>query len=474
MPEACCDVADDGHKLCVLGFRISDTLARGKPMTSEKNAILAQKAPHLTRSCRHISPRWLAVVATLPLLGGLAAFGIAPSTSTDPVVLQRVLQDVPLVIPQPDENAPPAEYYREERIQRGDTLGSLLARLHIDDEHAASYLRSARHVRALYQLVPGRTVRAVTSEDGELVSMRYLNGDGTELVVQRRGNDFFARELPLVTEQRLLMSSGEVRTSLFSATDAAGLSDSVAVQLADIFSGEIDFHRDLRPGDRFAVVFEAFYSNGEFVRTGRIVAAEFVNAGFTHRALYYQDAAGHGGYYTPDGRNMRKSFLRSPLEFSRISSGFSLSRFHPVLQSWRAHKGVDYAAATGTRVKATADGYVQFAGHQGGYGKLVVLRHMNGYTTAYGHLSAFAKGLRAGQRISQGDVIGYVGSTGLATGPHLHYEFRVNGLHQNPLRASVPQGPAITAQLRPSFEEGIQPLLSQLKLIHGIDVAASN
>ena len=446
-------------------------------MTQEKNAILAQKGaslPERAGSRRRISPRWLAAVAAVPLLGVVAAFGIAPSTSTDPIVLQRVLQDVPLTIPQQVDGGASAQYFREERIQRGDTVGSLLARLQIDDEQAASYLRSARHVRSLYQLVPGRTVRAVTTEQGKLVSLRYLNGDGNELLVQHRGGDFFAREQPLVTEQRLVMSSGEVHTSLYAATDAAGLSDGVAVQLAEIFSSEVDFHRDLRPGDRFAVVFEALYNNGEFVRTGRIFAAEFVNGGRAYRAVYFEDSAGHGGYYTPEGRNLRKSFLRSPLEFSRISSGFSLSRFHPVLQSWRAHKGVDYAASTGTRVKATADGYVQFAGHQGGYGKLLVLRHMNGYTTAYGHLSGFAKGLRVGQHVGQGDVIGFVGSTGLATGPHLHYEFRVNGMHQNPLKLAVPQGPAITAQLKAAFDERARPLMSQLALIRGIDVAASN
>jgi len=446
-------------------------------MTQETNAILAQKGAPLTEragSGRRISPRWLTAVAAVPLLGVVAAFGIAPSTSTDQIVLERVLQDVSLSIPQQPDALGSEQYFREERIQRGDTLGSLLARLQINDGQALSYLRNARHVRSLYQLVPGRTVRAVTTRQGELVSLRYLNGDGTELLVQRRGNDFFAGEQPLVTEQRLMMTSGEVQTSLFAATDAAGLSDSVAVQLADIFSSEVDFHRDLRPGDRFAVVFEALYNNGEFVRTGRIFAAEFVNAGRAYRAVYFEDSAGHGGYYTPDGRNLRKSFLRSPLEFSRISSGFSLSRFHPILQRWRAHKGVDYSASPGTRVKATADGYVQFAGHQGGYGKLLVLRHMNGYSTAYGHLSGFAKGLRVGQHVSQGEVIAFVGSTGLATGPHLHYEFRVNGMHQNPLKLAVPQGPAITPQLKPTFEERARPLMSQLALIRGIDVAASN
>jgi len=413
-------------------------------------------------------------MAVLPLLGVVAAFGIAPDTATETVVLHRVVQDLALTVPVEPAPETAAQYWREEPIQRGDTIGSLLARLQVTDPSAIAYLRAARHVRSLYQLAPGRSVRVVTTDNGELVKLRYVQGDGSELIVQKRGEDFFAREQSPPTERRLLMSSGEIQSSLFAATDAAGLSDGVAVQLAEVFSSEVDFHRDLRPGDRFAVVFEAFYSNGEFVRSGRIVAAEFSNAGRAIRAVYYQDQQGRGGYYTPEGKNLRKSFLRSPLEFSRVSSGFSLSRFHPLLNIWRAHTGVDYAAPAGTRVKATADGYVQFLGRQGGYGNLVVLRHRNDYSTAYGHLSAYAKGLRAGQRVNQGDLIGYVGMTGLATGPHLHYEFRVNGVHQNPLRLAVPPGPPITAALRPAFQDGSRPLLQQLDLIHGINLAAAN
>ncbi len=443
----------------------------------KENAILAEKALRLTPANLQrggVSQRGLLALAIFPLLGVVAAFGIAPDTATETVVLHRVIRDMPLALPMDEAADESAQYWREERIQRGDTIGSLLARLQVTDPEAVAYLRAARHVRSLYQLVPGRTVRAVTTEDGELVKLRYLRGDGTELTVDKRGEDFFAREQALPTERRLQLSSGEIQSSLFAATDAAGLSDSVAVQLADVFSSEVDFHRDLRSGDRFAVVFEAFYSNGELVRSGRIIAAEFTHAGRTSRAVYYQDPQGRGGYYTPEGKNMRKSFLRSPLEFSRISSGFSLSRFHPILNRWRAHMGVDYAAPSGTRVKATADGYVQFVGRQGGYGNLVVLRHKNEYSTAYGHLSAYAKGLRLGQRVSQGDIIGYVGMSGLATGPHLHYEFRVNGVYQNPLRLAIPPGPPITAALRPEFEDRLRPLLEQLSLIHGLNLATIN
>ena len=176
------------------------------------------------------------------------------------------------------------------------------------------------------------------------------------------------------------------------------------------------------------------------------MAAEFTNDGRVHRAVYFEDAQGRSGFYTPDGKNLRKAFLRSPLEFSRISSGFTTSRFHPVLRTWRAHKGVDYAAPVGARVKATGSGVVEFVGQQGGYGKAVILRHSNGRSTLYGHLSGFGKGIHAGHRVEQGEVIGYVGMTGLATGPHLHYEFRVDGIHQNPLRAVLPPGPSITRE----------------------------
>jgi murein DD-endopeptidase MepM/ murein hydrolase activator NlpD len=265
-----------------------------------------------------------------------------------------------------------------------------------------------------------------------------------------------------------MMSSGSIRSSLFAATDVAGLSDAVAIQIADIFSTDIDFHRDLRRDDRFTVVYEMFYDQGAPVRSGRLLAAEFVNQGKAHQAVYFEYAENRGGYYTPDGKNIRKAFLRSPLEFSRITSGFTQSRFHPVLKTWRAHKGIDYAAAPGTRVKATGDGVVEFAGrHQGGYGNLVVLRHQSKYTTWYGHLSGFAGGVRKGARIAQGDVIGFVGATGLATGPHLHYEFRINDVHQNPLRVVLPSAPPIGEDQKPAFEAAAAPLALRLQLLRG-------
>ncbi|MBI2295295.1 MAG: M23 family metallopeptidase, partial [Betaproteobacteria bacterium] len=348
---------------------------------------------------------------------------------------------------------------------------ALLARLGADDPDAVDFLRTARTARAFYQLVPGRAVRARTTADGRLLALRYQNA-GNVLSVERDGDGFKVSEQPAQLERRVLMASGEIRSSLFAATDAANLSDTIAIQITDIFSTDIDFHRDLRRGDRFSVVYEAYYDQGEPVRPGRVLAAEFINQGRFYRAVWFQYAEGQGGYYTPHGKNIRKAFLRSPIEFSRVTSGFSNSRYHPILQRWRAHKGVDYGAPAGTRIRATGDGVVEFAGrHPGGYGNVVVLRHPSKYTTWYGHLSGFAKGLRKGARVAQGEVIGYVGATGLATGPHLHYEFRINGVHQNPLRVVLPSAPPITPEQKPAFEAAAAPLAQQLTLLRSTNLA---
>ncbi|HVY06026.1 MAG TPA: M23 family metallopeptidase, partial [Burkholderiales bacterium] len=329
----------------------------------------------------------------------------------------------------------------------------------------------AKGVRSLYQLIPGRSIRAVTSSDGRLETLTYLNTDGRRLHVARSDSGFSATEEAPQTEQWVMQSSGQIETSLFGATDASGIPEVVALQIAEIFSSDIDFHRDLRRGDRFSVIYEALAADGEFVGFGRVLSAEFVNQGHAFRAVYFRDDQGRNGYYTPDGRNMRKAFLRSPIEFSRVTSGFSNSRFHPILNKWRAHKGIDYGAPSGARVRATADGHVTFAGKKGGYGNVVVVRHPNGYETLYAHLSGFAEGVRPGRRVTQGEVVGFVGSTGLATGPHLHYEFHVNGVHQNPMKLAMPPGPPITSQSRAAFDESSQPLLSRLDLLRNTDLA---
>ena len=435
-------------------------------MRESTSAILAQKG---WRLIGHAGARRLVALLVLPFLGIVAAFGIAPDTATDTVVRREVVE--PLALPElSPSNTASAGYWREERVRRDDTLGTLLSRLGVDDPDAIKYLRTERTAKGIYRLVPGRTMRAQTTAEGRLLALRYLNG-GTVIRVERGGDAFLVIEQPVQLERRTQMRSGQIRSSLFAATDAANLPDGIATQIAEIFSTDIDFHRDLRKGDRFSVVYEVFYDQGELLRTGRVLAAEFINNWKIYRAVYFQYGENEGGYYTLDGRNIRKAFLRSPLEFSRITSGFTNSRFHPILQQWRAHRGIDYGAPSGTRVKAVGDGVVEFAGRQGGYGNLVVLRHQSQYTTWYGHLSGLGKGIRKGARVAQGDVIGFVGATGLASGPHLHYEFRINNVHQNPLRVVMPSAPPITPEQRPAFAAVAGPAGEQLKLLRDTNLA---
>jgi murein DD-endopeptidase MepM/ murein hydrolase activator NlpD len=434
-------------------------------MSLNKYKILAQKPTDEPRSLWH---QWPVAVAILPFFGVVAAFGIAPDTVPEPVELQHVVEEI--AIPVPPSWTEEARYWREERIQRGDTVASVLARLSVNDTDALTYLLQAKDVRSLYQLIPGRTIRVVTTDGGRLESLSYVNTGGRRLHVTRGESEFSSSEELPQTEQWVMQSSGEIETSLFAATDSSGVPEFVALQLAEIFSSDIDFHRDLRRGDRFSVVYEALAADGEFVGFG-VLSAEFVNQGHTFRAVFFRDDQGRNGYYTPDGRNMRKAFLRSPIEFSRVTSGFTSARFHPVLKTWRAHKGIDYGAPVGTRVRATSDGYVTFVGRKGGYGDVVTVRHPNGFVTLYAHLSGFSQGLRQGRRVVQGEIVGFVGSTGLATGPHLHYEFHVNGVHQHPMRLAMPPGPPITAQLRPAFEEFAQPLFARLDMLRNTTLA---
>jgi murein DD-endopeptidase MepM/ murein hydrolase activator NlpD len=260
------------------------------------------------------------------------------------------------------------------------------------------------------------------------------------------------------------MAAGEIRSTLVAAVDAVDIPDAVTRQLVDIFAGDFDVYHDLRPGDRFAIVYEAGYRDGEEVTSGRIVAAEFDNRGKTFRAFLYRDQNGAEAYYADDGSPRRGAFLRSPVEFSRITSGFSNARFHPVLHTWRAHKGVDYAAPVGTPIRAAGDGQVTYAGVQGGYGNVVELQHHGAFSTVYAHMSDFAPNLEPGSYVKQGDVIGYVGQTGYATGPHLHYEFRVDNEQRDPQTVVMPAVDPLAPATRRAFVTRIKPALAELEL----------
>jgi murein DD-endopeptidase MepM/ murein hydrolase activator NlpD len=357
-----------------------------------------------------------------------------------------------------EQQAAPKTYVREEQFQRADTIAGFVARLGLADPRIA-------RLRSLRELRPGTYVSAEVSAEGDLISLSWLSGRDTLVRIAPEGDGYARSEVRAPLDTRIGMKTGVIRSSLFGASDAAGIPDGVAMQLADVFAGDIDFHRDLRKGDRFTVVYETHYLGGRAVRSGRVLAAEFVNQGKTFRAVHYGTS-----YYTPEGKNMRKAFLRSPLEFSRVSSGFGMRR-HPIAKAWMQHKGIDYAAATGTRVRAVGDGIVEFAGLKGGYGNVVVLRHHGQYTTVYAHLSRFPAGLRRGQRVAQNDTIGFVGQTGWATGPHLHYEFQIAGQARNPFSIAMPAANPVPADQLPRFMAAAAPLLARLDLSTNANLA---
>lgn len=339
------------------------------------------------------------------------------------------------------------QFVSEERVRAGDSLAALLDRLGVDDAQAAAFIKSDPAARAMLKLRPGRRVQATVTAEGKLLSASTLTPEGNEharkLVITRTNEGFAAQELDTALERRTEMRSGEIRSSLFAATDAAQVPDAVATQIVEMFSTDIDFGSDLRRGDRFNVVYESFWLGGELIRSGRVLAAEFRNAGKVSQAVWFaQPGSTEGGYYDPAGRSLKKAFLKSPLEFSRVTSGFAM-RLHPISGLWKQHRGIDFAAPTGTPIRAAGDGVVDFAGPQGGYGNMVVLQHGNVYSTAYAHMSRLVAGLRRGARVVQGQVIGFVGTTGWSTGPHLHYEFRVNNDARDPRSIASPQVAAL-------------------------------
>jgi murein DD-endopeptidase MepM/ murein hydrolase activator NlpD len=398
-------------------------------------------------------------VASLAVFGAVAAF----ATMAPPQEIAAKLAPTALVeaVPIPAEALlpPPASYIREERFQRGDTIAAFLARFGIAPAHVDRLAR----VRMLHNLRPGIHVGAEVSADGTPLSLNFLNGRDILVHIAREAEGYRVSEERASFETRVVMKSGVVRSSLFAAADAAGIPDSVAMQLADVFGGDVDFHRDLRSGDRFAVVYELHSLLGRPVRAGRVLAAEFVSQGRSYRAVHYGNS-----YYGGDGKNLRKAFLRAPLEFSRVSSGFGM-RNHPIHRTWRAHKGIDYAAPIGTRVRAVGDGVVDFAGIKGGYGKVVILRHHGQYTTVYAHLNRIS--VSRGTRVAQNDTIGAVGRSGWATGPHLHYEFRIAGEARNPFSIAMPAASPLAPQSLWAFREHAEPMLARLDLLANSNLA---
>jgi murein DD-endopeptidase MepM/ murein hydrolase activator NlpD len=421
-------------------------------------------------------PRSLSAAVMIALAGfGVTAFGISPMAPDASDLPKRLVTEI--VTPEGIQSQLDAladhdlQLYRSDLTRSSDTADTLLKRLNVSDAAAAQFLRTDPTARKLLEGRGGKMVRVQTDENGALTELvaRYapasteqLGTHFTRLSVRRTAGQFSVSVETAALASQVRMGSGTIRSSLFAATDDARVPDNVATQLADVFATDLDFHRQLRKGDTFSVVYEALTADGEPITwgpstAGRVLAADFVNNGRTYSAVYYKDALGKGGYYGFDGQSKKRAFLASPMEFSRITSGFAM-RMHPILNSWKQHKGVDYGAPAGTPIRAVGDGTVEFAGWQNGYGNVVEIRHNAQRSTLYAHMSRID--VKKGAHVEQGQHIGAVGMTGWATGPHLHFEVKVGGVQQDPM---IMAKASETVELAPAAKAEFAALARSLK-----------
>jgi murein DD-endopeptidase MepM/ murein hydrolase activator NlpD len=433
------------------------------PQTSGRGATLLRRA---------------LVACAVGFFAAAAALGMVPQDEPPAPIQHLVTRPLPLkpgdIQVGSDGSAP---FVSETRIRRGDTLAAVLQRLDAYDPKLLAFLTQDSGARSIYKLYPGRTVRAATDDQGNLAWLRYVHtpdakdddpaqaGMAHVLVVEADGQGgYSAHERAESTTTQTNLAVGVIRSSLFAATDEAGIPDAVTLQIADILGSKIDFLHGLRQGDRFRVVYETRSHEGRYAGAGRVLAVEFVNNGKSYSAAWFSPDASSGAYYDFDGASLRGAFLRTALKFTRISSTFGM-RLHPLHKTWTGHTGVDYAAPTGTPIHATADGVVDYAGWQNGYGNVVILKHYGKYSTVYAHQSRIADGLHKGDTVSQGQVIGYVGATGWATGPHLHYEFRVDNQPVDPLSVDLPVAHALEPGERAAFMKALAPYREQIRML---------
>ena len=412
---------------------------------------------------------------------GLASFVVAKFREDDQgdrFSTEAILQDIPeqpltgpvsdapvpalpVTVEAPPEPAP-VLVEKSHVVRSGDSLARIFASLVIPARELKLLERTKPHGKRLHEIFPGHEFRFTVNGANEIIKLTYSPGPLETLAFERAGDGFISRDVQREPEVQIAYRHAQIDSSLFIASQRAGLDDSLTMRLAQIFQWDIDFVLDIRKGDEFYVLFEERYLDDEFIGYGNILAAEFINQDDVYRAVRYVSEDGRGGYFSPEGRNMRKAFLRAPVAFSRISSNFNLRRKHPLYKRTRPHRGIDYAAPTGTPVLASGDGKVTTVSRSNANGKYVVLRHGEEFVTKYLHLSRFARGIRRGSRVEQGDIIGYVGATGAATGPHLHYEFLVNGVHRNPRTVSLPDAKPVTRNELPRFTENATPYFAML------------
>ncbi len=382
--------------------------------------------------------------------------------------------DAQLVAAEVVESAPePTIEWKSFKVKSGDSLYKIFRRAGLSPQQLASVTNDIKD-KSWAQLYPGEHLE-FGFQESDFTALKIHRSQLEKWHIQRTDGGNFAIEKELIAPEVLhAYAEGSIESSLFLDGKRAGMSDTMIMELANIFGWDIDFILDIRKGDSFRLVYEEKFLDGEKIGDGAILSAQFVNQGKTFTAVRYEDSTGRVNYYTPEGDSMKKAFRRSPLDFARISSHFNLKRKHPVLHKIRAHRGTDYAARTGTPIKATGDGKVIFAGRKGGYGKVVIIQHGQSISTLYAHMNSYRKGIRTGKRVSQGQVIGYVGSTGMATGPHLHYEFRVNGIHKNPVTVSLPKAQPVAKKELKRFKTHATLAVSQLETFaSGIQVAQS-
>ncbi|MCS3903473.1 murein DD-endopeptidase MepM/ murein hydrolase activator NlpD [Methylohalomonas lacus] len=357
-------------------------------------------------------------------------------------------------------------------VKNGDSMARIFKRLGLSPRQLHEIMQLGDVTQALKSLRPGQELLFDLDEKDErtmLRALQYAPDSEHQLIVERTDNGYQAELADADLTTRVRAAAATIDSSLFLAGQAAGLSDNLIMQLVKIYGWDIDFVMDIRKGDQFSVIFKETYRDGTKIKDGPIIAAEFQNRGRTLRAVRYTTPDGRTDYYADDGRSMRKAFLRTPMDVYRISSHFDPDRRHPVMNTIRAHKGTDYAAPTGTPIKASGDGRISHLGRKGGYGNTIIIQHGGRYSTLYAHMSRFARGLRQGSRVEQGQTIGHVGSTGLATGPHLHYEFRINGVHKNPVKVELPKAESIPEKLQADFKQSTRPLLAELDKLERYD-----
>ncbi len=448
---------------------------------SDRACLTRPGSAVLVVSINHLNPliKLLLISSTVILLG-FSVLSPQPSAKAadSTLKLARLHYSMPLpesALPleqdgEQDDTPTPSETgadpWESVTIQSGDTLASIFAKKGISSTTTHQIAKLNEQTKKLRYIKPGQEIKLLLDENHKLRQMQYIPDITRTLSIKRLEDQTFSSQIiNYQLDAYPVYREGRIETSLFEAAADADIPEVVIMNLAAIFGWDIDFSLDIRAGDRFGIVYEELYKDDVKIRNGRILSAEFINNGKTYRAVHYTNPAGDSDYYAPDGKSMRKAFLRSPVDFRRISSRFSKNRWHPVLSKWRSHKGVDYAASRGTPVRASGDGKIIFAGRKGGYGRLILIQHGGRYTTAYGHLHRYANGARKGKKVSQGQIIGYVGSSGLATGSHLHYEFRINGVHRNPLTVKLPEAKPVHKSYLSHFKENTQAYLSMLRLM---------